>query len=62
MLADEKGIQIIFLAIGTNKAGDMCWLGFKNSQWGGSSGTWATSFDNDTMSGAHKYALQVKVE
>ena len=32
MLADEKVIQIIFLAIGTNKAGNMCWLGFKNSQ------------------------------
>ena len=38
------------------------WTLFVHNEGGGSSGTWATSFDNDTMSGAHKYALQVKVE
>jgi len=67
MLADEQGIQIIFPAIGANKARNLNWIGFQNLQglksWsnglfsftmrrgGGLSGTLATSFDNDTMYG-----------
>jgi hypothetical protein len=32
MLADEQGIQIIFPAIGANKARNLSWIGFQNLQ------------------------------
>jgi hypothetical protein len=32
MLADEQGIQIIFPAIGANKARNLKWIGFQNLQ------------------------------
>jgi hypothetical protein len=54
MLADEKEIQIIFLQIGTNKAGDMCWLGFKNSQ---GLKSWSNGLFSFTMRGVEKLRL-----
>ena len=66
MLADEQGIQIIFPAIGANKARNLSWVVFQNLQglksWsnglfsftmrkGGGAYPLATSFDNDTMYG-----------